>query len=265
MAAFSLEEARGSVQVCLAVFCSVSLDKHVLLTGFLRCFSGSQPFFLALVLVGCLVSTATILAMAREDEGDGPVDSCVAIPWFYSLGFSITFGTLFAKIRRVYGIFSREHQMSPISSTRRAVLSFRDTLATICKVLVLDVVILTLWTAIEPLHWERTVIREDQFGFPLESQGYCTSDRWELFLGVIIVLHVALCATACYMCYMARNIPSRYSEHKYLTIAMVSNLQVFAIGGTFDCDGRLLDHGSEPFSHSCFSCMVSSCVDNCRR
>lgn len=168
--------------------------------------------------------------MVQEDEGDGPVDACIAIPWLYSVGFSITFGTLFAKIYRVYGIFLRGR--TSVASTRRSSVSFQDTLLTIGKVLLLDVVILGLWTGLDPLHWQRYVIQQDQFGFTLESQGVCTSEDWKLFLGALVALHVALCIVACYMCYVSRNIPSRFSEHKYLTIAMVSNLQVFAIGGT---------------------------------
>ena len=37
----------------------------------------SQPFFLCLVLMGCLISSSTILAMAQEDEGDGDVPACM--------------------------------------------------------------------------------------------------------------------------------------------------------------------------------------------
>jgi gamma-aminobutyric acid type B receptor len=175
--------------------------------------------------------------MVEEDEGDGPVHACMAIPWLYSVGFSITFGTLFAKIRRVYGIFAEAHRsaaMRDVNSTRRAYTSYQDTVSTIGKVLLLDVVILVLWTSAYPLHWKRDIIRQDQFGFTLESQGNCTSENWRPFLGALVALHITLCIIACYMCYVSRNIPSRYSEHKYLTIAMVSNLQVFAIGGMYD-------------------------------
>ena len=52
----------------------------------------AQPFFLGLVLLGCLVSTSTIFALGAQDEEDGPVRACMAIPWLYSVGFSITFG-----------------------------------------------------------------------------------------------------------------------------------------------------------------------------
>ena len=52
----------------------------------------SQPLFLGLVLVGCIISTSTIFALGAEDDGDGPVHACMLIPWLYSVGFSITFG-----------------------------------------------------------------------------------------------------------------------------------------------------------------------------
>jgi hypothetical protein len=41
----------------------------------------AQPFFLWLVLLGCFISTSTILAMAQGDDGNGgPVYVCAAIP-----------------------------------------------------------------------------------------------------------------------------------------------------------------------------------------
>lgn len=44
----------------------------------------SQPSFLVLVLLGCLISSSTILVMGQEDGGDGPVHACMAIPVSYS-------------------------------------------------------------------------------------------------------------------------------------------------------------------------------------
>jgi hypothetical protein len=37
----------------------------------------SQPSFLLLVLLGCLISSSTILVLAEEDAGDGPVPACM--------------------------------------------------------------------------------------------------------------------------------------------------------------------------------------------
>jgi len=38
-------------------------------------------------------------------------------------------------------------------------------------VLLVDVTILIVWTVVDPLKWQRTIIAADQFGEPLESQG----------------------------------------------------------------------------------------------
>jgi ABC-type amino acid transport substrate-binding protein len=58
----------------------------------------AQPSFLLLILLGCVISSSTIIALVQEDAGNGPVQACMAIPWLYSVGFSITLGTLFAKV-----------------------------------------------------------------------------------------------------------------------------------------------------------------------
>jgi hypothetical protein len=184
----------------------------------------SQPFFLCLILLGCLISSSTIVAMMQENEGDGPEPACMAIPWLYSVGFSITFGTLFAKIRRVYLIFRSAADL------RRHTVTFQETLAVTAGVLLLDIAILTVWTVVDPLRWERTTVQADKFGEPLESEGHCTSDHWQWWTGTIAVLHVSLMGFACYLCYVSRDIPTKFSEGKYVSIAMFSNLQIFVVG-----------------------------------
>jgi gamma-aminobutyric acid type B receptor len=197
----------------------------------------SQPFFLLLVLFGCLVSSSTILALAQEDGGDGPV-KCMAIPWLYSVGFSITFGTLYSKIRRIYKVFTTEYAVPPVAGSLSSYsISYRnrvtveDTMFFIGAVLMLDLIIMVLWQVLDPLEWQRVTIRKDQFGHPLESEGYCVSDTWEIFSSIIGAFHLGLLAVAAFMCYKARDIPTKYSEHKFVSIAVVSNLQIFMIGG----------------------------------
>jgi 7 transmembrane sweet-taste receptor of 3 GCPR len=175
----------------------------------------AQPSILVLILVGCLVSTSTIIALAQEDSGDGPVPGCMAIPWLYSVGFSITFGSLFAKIQRVYKVME--------SATKS------ETARTIGMILLLDMAILLAWTIVDPLEWKRTVIRADEYGEPLESVGTCHSEHWKIFAGVIGSFHLFLLIVASYMCYLARHIPERFSNAKYIGISMFSNLQIMVI------------------------------------
>lgn len=225
----------------------------------------SQPFFLMLVLVGCLISSSTLLALIQEDERGVAAPACMAIPWTYSVGFCVTFGTLFAKIRRVYLIFIRKLVYQPSTTTtaassarfqsmasnsnrssfsatsqggsilsvarRNSSVSFLETLMVIGVVTAVDVAILTVWTLSDPLEWERTVTVMDQFGVALESEGRCTSDSWYIFTPLIGALHLCLMATACYLCFKARQIPTTFQEGKYVAIAMASNFQIFLVGG----------------------------------
>lgn len=186
-----------------------------------------QPFFLALVLLGCLISSSTILALAAESSGDGPVRGCMAIPWLYSLGFSITFGTLFAKIRRIFRIISGRR--SAVEMKRVPVTSM-ETLGVIGLVLLIDVAILAAWTVVSPLEWTREVLLQDTFGESLSSVGYCASEDWIVFASLIAALHLILLFVACYFCYKCRNVSTQFSESKYLALAMVSNLQIYAVG-----------------------------------
>ncbi|CAJ1965339.1 unnamed protein product [Cylindrotheca closterium] len=184
----------------------------------------SQPFFLLMILLGCGISTSTILAMMSESEGDGPVRACMAVPWLYSVGFSITFGCLFAKIRRVYLIFKSA------ADFRRSKVTFGETCSITAAVLLVDVTILMVWSIVDPLHWERTITSSDKFGVPLSSEGICTCQYWEVWVSSISLLHGGLLAIACYLCYQARDIPTKFSEGKYVSIAMFSNLQIFVVG-----------------------------------
>lgn len=184
----------------------------------------AQPIFLCTVLLGCFISTSTIIALVQEDDGDGPVPGCMAMPWLYSVGFSITFGTLFAKIYRIHKLFE-----SAIRYERKVVTA-KETFICIGAGLMVDVIILLVWTIVDPLHWRRDDIDEDIFGNVLASEGYCYSDHWFVFGGLIALWHFVLLLAGCYLCYISRDIPTTFSEGKYVAIAMVSNLQIFVVG-----------------------------------
>lgn len=186
----------------------------------------SQPSFLLLVLLGCAISSSTIIAMAQEPDASTSTGdaACMAIPWLYSLGFCVTFGTLFAKVRRVYIVFKSSAQL------KRVTVSVLETLSIIVLVLLADSIILLSWTIVDPLKWQREVVSEDQFGEPLESQGYCTSEHWAAFAGAIAGLQIVLLLVASWMCFVSRHIATAFSEWKFVSIAIVSNLQILMVG-----------------------------------
>lgn len=108
----------------------------------------------------------------------------------------------------------------------RVSVTVKETLMIVGGVLLVDIIILTVWTAVDPLQWYRHSLSEDKFGAPLSSEGYCVSDSWAVFVSIIAVYHFALLSMASWMCYLSRDIPTKFSEGKYLSLAIISNMQV---------------------------------------
>lgn len=164
-----------------------------------------QPHFLQLILLGCLVSSSSIIPSVQQSEGDGPVRGCVVFPWLFCLGFSITLGTLLSKIFRVYRLFKAA------SMAQRVTVTGKDTLLMIIGITSVDVIICAVWTGVEPLSWVRTITSVDIFGQSLSSVGYCTSNNWKAFVAAIGTWHLILMLLACYLCYLTRNISSKFA------------------------------------------------------
>ena len=133
-------------------------------------------------------------------------------------------GTLFAKIRRVNQLFKAAAHL------QRTTVTVKETILIVGGILAIDVGILTVWTVIDPLEWTREVLVMDQYGYPLSSEGMCTSENWRAFAGTIAALHFTLMAVASWLCYVSRDIPTEFSEGKYVTIAILSNIQIFIVG-----------------------------------
>ena len=96
---------------------------------------------------------------------------------------------------------------------RRAVTAW-NSFSFVWVVLSIDIVVLIVWSIVDPLTWQRTIITTDQYGTALESAGYCTSEHWTVFAGIIASVHVALLVIASVLCYVARDVPTSFSEGK---------------------------------------------------
>lgn len=58
----------------------------------------------------------------------------------------------------------------------------------------------------------------------------CTAENPWVFGGLILALHFAVLVYGNYMCYKSRNVGTSFLESKYVFMAMVSNLQIMALG-----------------------------------
>ena len=188
----------------------------------------SQPMFLYMVLMGCCISTSTIIFFGLDDGGDyDKADdvNCMFQPIFYSLGFVFSFAALFAKITRIAKIFGNR-------KLAKVTITWVDMMKPIVGLLLVDLIILILWMndAEAALKWERVPKTVDSMGNVLESTGLCRSDSPWFYGGLILGLHFFVLIYGNYMCYKSRNAGTAFSESKYVFMAMVSNLQIMALG-----------------------------------
>ena len=202
-----------------------------------------QPILLGMVVLGCFMSSLSILFMGvqtgyRQDQDSatgGPtgkentdisrVDACcMAWPWLYGLGFVITFSSLFAKIQRVKLIYLAGRQM------QRKTIEFKDVAYIVAFMLVIETAILLSWQIVSPLRWEREVLTEED-GFPVESVGSCTSDDgdgWHYFLALVL-FHVVCLFCALVLCFQTKDINSDFAESSYLSLAVIFMFQVLVL------------------------------------
>ena len=170
----------------------------------------AQVEFLWIIILGCILSSSSILAMIQDDQGDDEgttlnmvgvedgrvtysstvaLDSaCMGGIWLYSVGFLLSFAALFGKVYRVQRIFNSAKRM------RKVVIKMGDMIIPIAALLIVDGAILLAFQFTNPLAWIREVKTTDAMGSPLTSTGGCAGKKdspsvW-LFLGLIFFIHI---------------------------------------------------------------------------
>lgn len=147
----------------------------------------------------------------------------MAVPWFYGLGFVITFSALFAKIHRVKLIYQAGAQM------RRKQVTIRDVLPVMAIMFSIEVCILLSWQLVSPLRWEREIVDELD-GYATESVGSCEGGArgWRFYLG-LVVFHVLCLCYALVLCFQTKDINSDFAESSYVSLAVVFMFQVLVL------------------------------------
>ncbi|KAL3921905.1 MAG: hypothetical protein SGILL_002499 [Bacillariaceae sp.] len=186
----------------------------------------SQPFFLILICLGVFVMASSIFPMAIDD-GYAPVEACdracMAIPWLITMGWSILFAALYAKLRRVNIVIRNAMAFRSIK------VSERDVMLPFAVLFTSNLILMTIWTILDPLVWIRSNTS------PTESYGACKiqekdSASWKAIISLIAVLNGAALIGANLEAYRARNVDTEFGESSYIGLTMGSFLQVIAVG-----------------------------------
>jgi ABC-type branched-subunit amino acid transport system substrate-binding protein len=200
----------------------------------------SQPIFLILIALGSFILVSSIIPLGIQGKYRYILDpitheetetldpdvrrldaACMAWPWLYFLGFSLTFSSLFAKLWRIRALFQSGQ------SFKRKVVKSKDVVIIIIVMVGLNTALLLIWQLASPLKWQRTVIQR----VPLSSVGECKPmNIWGWFLLLpLIVLEVFLLIVALVISYQIRKVPSTLAEKKWIAITIGAIFEIFVL------------------------------------
>ena len=119
--------------------------------------------------------------------------------------------------------------MNSAKAFRRVTVSTKDVIAPFFILLTLNVIFLSVWTGVDPMHW----VREDLSNDGLSSHGLCKLGETGVsiaMLSCLLTLNFCLVVLAIYQLYRARDIPSEFSESKYIALSLICFFQVILLG-----------------------------------
>ena len=188
----------------------------------------SQPQFMQLVALGCLIATWSIFALTIDDSGTTGLDpsgACMAAPVLFTVGFLLALTALVAKMRRVSIVLNSAMHLKQVRVTATRSLTY------VAIVIAVEFVIIAAWIAVAPLYWVRNVTFYHADGvFPELSVGTCTGNQASIgFLAVTMsLLFIALLFSSVFA-NRIKHAPAELQESQYIAMALASMLQVFLI------------------------------------
>lgn len=87
------------------------------------------------------------------------------------------------------------------------------------------IVIMSLWNALDPLTWERTIIDP----ITEESIGQCNSDHFAAWLGPLIGIMVIPAVLTGFMAWKTRDVDDAYAESSWIFFLIVVQLEIVVV------------------------------------
>lgn len=208
------------LSVAFYIYCCIMKREH-------RVIRAAQPFFLGLICFGSLILSSSIIPAAMDDiisSSKGADIACIMRSWLFPLGFCLIFSALFSKLWRINKLLSKA------ATFQRIQVKPKDVIIPLLILVGSNIVILTLWTILDPPHWERDVVEEDAYGRPIETRGYCHSDQEVAFLAPLVAINGIALVLALWQAWVGRGITTDFSESKYIAMATACIFQALFMG-----------------------------------
>lgn len=181
----------------------------------------SQPFFLQLLCLGSVIMSSSILTLSF-DEGLGTSQAgldvaCMATQWFFFIGQMMVFSALFTKLWRLDKV---------LQFRRGTKVTILNVIAPLVVLLVMTVVILTVWSAVDPWSWNRVIISLS----PAESYGQCGCSNFWAYFGPLMALVLAAEVVTAFFAWKTADVPEDFRDSSAVFYSILTQLQAWLVG-----------------------------------
>ncbi|XP_031551281.1 gamma-aminobutyric acid type B receptor subunit 2-like [Actinia tenebrosa] len=191
----------------------------------------SSPRLNNLIICGCVMAYFSVFLFGLDGRLVDPSSVgglCSAQAWILSIGFTMAFGAMFAKTWRVHAIFK---SITP----RKKVIKDEHLFLIVAVFVLVDVCLLTLWTAINPMKGKLRIfndqiyLKDDKKFIPqMES---CSSDNMVYWLGVLYSYKVLLLLFGSFLAWETRNVTiPALNDSKFIGISIYNVLVLSSVG-----------------------------------
>jgi 7 transmembrane sweet-taste receptor of 3 GCPR len=130
----------------------------------------------------------------------------------WSLGHIITYAALFTKLWRVNKVLQFSRRKVEVKHVAGPMLAL----------VLAALLILSLWTALDPLEWTRVEINEDTG----ESFGRCSQEHLKVFVPLLMIVVLIPTLLTLYMAWKTKDVDEAYSESKWIFALIILQLQI---------------------------------------
>lgn len=179
----------------------------------------AQPELLYLICFGSALSASTIFPLSFDEGAGWSVNqlsrACRSVPWLIILGQVLVYCSLFTKLWRVHRVLQ----------FRRRTIKVHHVAWPMAACLCMAILILTCWTVIDPLLWDRKVLDEDSG----ESIGQCESDSLYAYTIPVLVAVLIPAGMTSFMAYKTKDVDDAYSESSWFYTLMLVQLETVIV------------------------------------
>ncbi|NXB37494.1 GABR1 protein, partial [Eulacestoma nigropectus] len=211
----------ASLGIVLAVVCLA----FNIYNGHVRYIQNSQPYLNNMTAVGCTLALAAVFPLGLDGYHIGPglfPFVCQARLWLLGLGFSLAYGSMFTKIWWVHTVFTKKDD----KKDKRKALEPWKLYATVGGLVGFDVVTLSVWQIVDPLHrtieeFTKEEPKSDMDVSILPQLEHCSSTKMNTWLGIFYGFKGLLLLLGIFLAYETKSVSTeKINDHRAVGMAI---------------------------------------------